>query len=436
MTAVSATAGSTATEDLYLRASSLMPGGVSSPVRSFAKVGLPPFYASRGEGPRIFDRDGRSFIDYILSWGPLALGHAHPGVVDAVTKAAREGLSFGTCTEREVDLAAVITGALPSVELVRFVSSGTEAVMSAVRVARAATGRDLIVKFDGGYHGHADAFLVSAGSGAATLALPDSPGVPAAATLTRVAPFNDLESVEALFAREGDNIACVVVEPVMGNAGLIRPLEGFLAGLRDICTRRGAVLVFDEVMTGFRVAWGGAQVAFSVRPDLTALGKVIGGGMPVAAYGGRAELMELVAPAGPVYQAGTLSGNPLGMAAGLAQLTELAKPGVQEEMAGSAARLADGLAGAAQSAGVAACTASIGSMWGLFFTEGPVRNFGDAKRSETEMFARFHRACFARGVLLAPSPFEAGFVSSVHTDTDIAETLEAASEALEEACAA
>ena len=414
-----------------------MPGGVSSPVRAFRSVGMDPFFAERGAGARIFDEAGRSYLDYVLSWGPLILGHAHPSVVEAVVRAARDGMSFGACHSREVELAERIVEWVPGVESVRFVSSGSEATMSAVRLARAATGRDLILKFEGCYHGHADGFLVAAGSGVATLSLPDSPGVPTAISeLTVVVPFNDLEAVEAAFAAHGPSIAAVIVEPVAGNAGLIPPRSGFLAGLREQCDRGGALLVFDEVMTGFRVARGGAQERYGVAPDITTLGKVVGAGLPVAAYGGSRDLMGRVAPAGPVYQAGTLSGNPLGMAAGLAQLDELERTDPFAELEQRASRLVEGIIRAARSSGAPACGSAIGSMWGVFFAPGPVRNFADAKSVDSDFFAAYYRECHKRGIFFAPSSFEAGFLSTAHTDDDIDKTVAAVGEALKSAVAA
>ncbi len=411
-----------------------MPGGVSSPVRAFGSVGLDPFFASRGVGPRIFDAEGRGYLDYVLSWGPLILGHAHPVVVDAVQRAAADGMSFGACNSREVELAERLAEWVPSVEVVRFVNSGTEATMSAVRLARAATGRDLLLKFEGCYHGHADSFLVAAGSGVATLGLPNSPGVPdAVSALTVTVPYNDLEAVDAAFARHGDRIAATIVEPVAGNAGLIAPRAGFLSGLRERCTQGGALLIFDEVMTGFRVARGGAQERFGIAPDLTTLGKVVGGGLPVAAYGGSRDLMKWVAPAGPMYQAGTLSGNPLGMAAGLAQLDELERLDPFDALETAAADLVEGIVAAARARGVPACGQALGSMWGVYFTEGPVLNFDDAKQVDTEFFAKHYRACLERGLFFAPSAFEAGFVSTAHTSEDIAETVASVGDALDRA---
>ncbi|PYP31995.1 MAG: glutamate-1-semialdehyde-2,1-aminomutase [Gemmatimonadetes bacterium] len=397
-----------------------MPGGVSSPVRAFRAVGGTPFFVTRAAGCRLTDADGKSYVDYVCSWGPLILGHAHPAVLEAVRGAAERGWSYGAPCEGEVRLAEVVCRRMPSIEMVRFVSSGTEATMAAVRVARAATRRDLVLKFEGCYHGHADGFLVRAGSGVATLGLPDSPGVPRAlAELTVTVPFNDAAAVEDVFRRRGAEIAAVIVEPYVGNAGFIAPEPGFHATLRSLCDAGGALLIFDEVMTGFRVAPGGAQARLGVRPDLTTLGKIIGGGMPVGAYGGRAELMRLVAPEGPVYQAGTLAGNPVAMAAGLATLLETERPGFYEALERRTARLVAGIGDAARRHGVPVTAGHAGSMWGAFFTGGPVRNFAEAKRADAGLFARWHRAALERGVYLAPSAFEAGFVSSAHTDADI-----------------
>jgi len=406
--------------ELFDRAKQLMPGGVSSPVRAFRAVGGTPFFVTRAAGCRLTDADGKSYVDYVCSWGPLILGHAHPAVLEAVRGAAERGWSYGAPCEGEVRLAEVVCRRMPSIEMVRFVSSGTEATMAAVRVARAATRRDLVLKFEGCYHGHADGFLVRAGSGVATLGLPDSPGVPRAlAELTVTVPFNDAAAVEDVFRRRGAEIAAVIVEPYVGNAGFIAPEPGFHATLRSLCDAAGALLIFDEVMTGFRVAPGGAQARLSVRPDLTTLGKIIGGGMPVGAYGGRAELMRLVAPEGPVYQAGTLAGNPVAMAAGLATLLETERPGFYEALERRTARLVAGIGDAARRHGVPVTAGHAGSMWGAFFTGGPVRNFAEAKRADAGLFARWHRAALERGVYLAPSAFEAGFVSSAHTDADI-----------------
>jgi len=409
---------------------------VNSPVRAFRAVGGAPFFTRRGRGAYLFDTEGREYIDYVLSWGPLILGHAHPDVIAAVKQAAGAGLSFGTPVEAEVELAEKVVEWFPSIDLVRFVCSGTEATMSALRLARGATGRELMLKFEGCYHGHADSFLVKAGSGVATLGLPDSPGVPPALSrLTLTAPYNDLEAVRVAFDRYPEQIAAVIVEPVVGNSGFIPPVDGFLEGLREVTRGAGALLIFDEVMTGFRVARGGAQERFGIAPDLTTLGKVIGGGLPVAAYGGRRDLMELVSPAGPVYQAGTLSGNPLGMAAGLAQLRVLEREDPYGELERRTGMLVDGILGAAARHGVPATGGHLGSMWGIFFTEGPVRDYGDARRVDTSFFARYFRACLARGIYFAPSAFEAGFLSTAHTEVEIGRTLEAVDEALASACA-
>ena len=417
-------------DNLWKRALAVIPGGVNSPVRSFRGVGSTPFFVERGEGPYICDTEGRRYIDYVLSWGPLILGHAPRVVVEALAAQLARGTSYGAPTEAEVELAERIVRLMPSIEMVRLVNSGTEACMSALRVARAATGRAGLLKFTGCYHGHADPFLVSAGSGVATLGLPDSPGVSAgAADDTLVVPFNDLDAVEAVFKRQGDQIAAVFVEPVIGNSGLIEPMPGFLPGLRDITHRHGALLVFDEVMTGFRVALGGAQARFGVTPDLTTLGKVIGGGLPVGAYGGRRDLMERVAPAGPVYQAGTLSGNPLATAAGNAQLAWLERNDPFERLEQVAKTVAHGIASAARDAGIPAVGAAVGSMFGVFFREGVPRSYEEAKTSDTVAFGRFHRAMLDRGVFLAPSAFEAGFVSTVHGEAEVALTLAAAAEA-------
>jgi glutamate-1-semialdehyde 2,1-aminomutase len=408
-----------------------MPGGVNSPVRAFGSVGGTPRFLERGKGARVFDADGNAYLDYLGSWGPLILGHAHPGVLRAVRAAMARGTSFGASTELEIELAELVCSAVPGVECIRMVNSGTEACMSAVRLARAATGRDRILKFEGGYHGHADGLLLGAGSGVATLGIPGSPGVPKVfAELALQAPYNDLEAVGGLFGRHGDEIACLIVEPVAGNMGCIPPEPGFLEGLRALCDRSGALLVFDEVITGFRVAYGGAQQRYGVTPDLTCLGKVIGGGLPAAAFGGRRDLMEQMAPEGPVYQAGTLSGNPLAMAAGVATLRELGGSGVYERLEGTSRRLAEGLAERGLEAGVEVTTCAVGGMFGFFFHAGPVRSYADAQKSNAESFRRFHRSMLNSGVYLAPSPFESAFVSLAHRRSDVEETLEAAGRAL------
>ncbi len=415
------------------RARTLFPGGVNSPVRAFNGVGGEPFVVERGEGARIWDVDGNEYIDYVLSWGPLVLGHAAPVVLDALRETMARGTSFGIPTGLEITLAELVRERMPHVEMMRFVSSGTEAAMSALRLARAATGRDLLLKFDGCYHGHGDSFLVRAGSGVATLGLPNSPGVPdALAAMTLTSPFNDLPALEATLQSHGDRIAAIFVEPIIGNAGFIAPDPQFLPALRRLATRYGALLVFDEVMTGFRIAFGGAAEYCGVTPDLTTLGKVIGGGLPVAAYGGRADLMEMVAPSGPVYQAGTLSGNPLAMAGGIATLQALT-PTVHEAIAGRTRALVEGLRGIAARRGVPFTADSAGSMFGFFFRAEPVRSFTDAKTADVERFRRFFHAALRRGVYLAPSAFEAGFMSAAHGDAEIALTLERLDDALEEA---
>ncbi|HET9425976.1 MAG TPA: glutamate-1-semialdehyde 2,1-aminomutase [Gemmatimonadaceae bacterium] len=408
--------------DLLRRSAELFPGGVNSPVRAFRGVGGEPFVVESGAGARIRDVDGNEYIDYVLSWGPLILGHAPPAVLDALEETMRSGTSFGIPTELEVRLAELVVQRMPHVEMLRFVSSGTEATMSAIRLARAATGRDAIIKFDGCYHGHGDSFLVRAGSGVATLGLPNSPGVPSAlAAMTLTATFNDLAGVERLL--EQNEVAALIVEPVVGNGGFIAPDPAFLPGLRKLADASGALLIFDEVMTGFRVAYGGARDRFNVVADLTTMGKVIGGGLPVAAYGGRRDLMQMIAPAGPVYQAGTLSGNPLAMAAGIATLTALTRE-LHDRIAARTTRLVQGLRSVAASHDVAFTADSAGSMFGFFFRREPVRSFAQAKESDTTMFSRFFHAALDRGVYLAPSAFEAGFLSAAHSDGDIEATLD------------
>jgi len=433
MAGVAAALDTSRSRELMARARALFPGGVSSPVRAFGGVGGEPFVVERGAGARIWDVDGNEYLDYVLSWGPLVLGHAAPMVLDALRDVMERGTSFGIPTGLEVTLAELVRSRMPHVEMMRFVSSGTEATMSALRVARARTGRDLLLKFDGCYHGHADSFLVRAGSGVATLGLPNSPGVPAAlAALTLTAPFNDVAAVEALMRQHAGAVAAIIVEPVIGNAGFIPPDPAFLPALRRIADEHGALLIFDEVMTGFRIAPGGAAERFGVTADLTTLGKVIGGGLPVAAYGGRRDLMSQVAPDGPVYQAGTLSGNPLAMAAGIATLTALT-PVLHERIAQRTRALVEGLRGIAARQGVPFTADSAGSMFGFFFRAEPVRSFSDARTSDVALFKRFFHAALARGVYLAPSPFEAGFTSAAHGDAEIALTLEKLDAALAEA---
>ncbi len=407
-------------ESLFKAAQRVIPGGVNSPVRAFKGVGGSPFFVARAEGARIVDEDGRAYVDFLGSWGPLILGHAPAVVVEALAETARRGTSYGAPTAQEVEMAERITRAVPSMEMVRLVSSGTEAAMSAIRLARGATGRDLIIKFDGCYHGHADSLLVKAGSGGATFGVPDSSGVPAAlAALTLALPFNDLESVSrALEARRGE-VAAVLVEPVAGNMGVVPPAPGFLAGLRELCTRHGTLLIFDEVITGFRVAFGGAQALYAVRPDLTCLGKIIGGGLPVGAYGGPRDLMSKVAPLGPVYQAGTLSGNPLAVAAGLATLRALEDPVAYDRLERLGARFARGINEAAAAAGIPITVNRVGSMLTAFFSEGPVTDYTSAKRADTARYARFFHGMLEGGVFLAPSQFEAAFVSLAHSEQDL-----------------
>ena len=421
----------TKSRDWFARARELLPGGVNSPVRAFRGVGGEPVFFQSGEGAWLTDVDGNRYVDFVGSWGPLILGHGHPAVVEAVTAAARTGTSFGAPHPAEVELAELVRAAMPSVEKVRMVSSGTEATAAAIRLARGATGRDCILKFEGCYHGAADSFLVKAGSGVETLGLPDSPGVPAAlAALTLTAPFNDLEAAEAVFRSRGKDIAAIIVEPVVGNMGVLVPREGYLQGLQALAARAGALLIFDEVMTGFRLARGGAQALYGVKPDLTTMGKVIGGGLPVGAYGGRRDLMAKIAPEGPIYQAGTLSGNPLAVAAGIACLRELARPGAYERLEATSAALCQGIAAAAREASVPLTLNRVGSMWTAFFTADPVYDYASAKRADTQRFGRFFHALLDRGVYLPPSQFEAAFVSLAHGEAEVRHTLEAVRQAL------
>jgi glutamate-1-semialdehyde 2,1-aminomutase len=423
----------TRSEQLFEEAKTLIPGGVNSPVRAFRGVGGTPRFIDHGAGACVYDVDGNEYIDYVLSWGPLILGHAHPDVVAAISKQAQRGTTFGAPTELESELAKLIIEAMPAVEMVRFVSSGTEAVMSAIRLARAYTGREKIIKFAGCYHGHFDGLLVQAGSGVATLGLPDSPGVPASVTAgTLTAPYNDLDALQMLLEQNPEQVAVIAVEPVVGNMGFVQPQPGFLEGLRRLADQHGALLLFDEVMTGFRVAYNGAQGRYGITPDLTCMGKVIGGGLPAAAYGGRREIMEMVAPAGPMYQAGTLSGNPLAMAAGITTLKAIKQPGVWERLEQITGRLCAGFHEAAQAAGVPIQIGAAGSMWGFFFADQPVTDYTSARRADTARYARFFHAMLQRGVYLAPSQFEAAFVSLAHTDELVERTIAAAAAAFRE----
>jgi glutamate-1-semialdehyde 2,1-aminomutase len=420
-------------EKLFTAAQQVIPGGVNSPVRAFRAVGGQPLFIDRAKGPYIWDADGNRYVDYVLSWGPLILGHANPGVVEALQRVAERGTSYGAPTALETELAELVCELVPSAEQVRFVNSGTEATMSVLRLARAFTGRDKIIKLQGHYHGHADFLLVQAGSGVATLGLPDSPGVPKGATQdTLTAPFNDLVAIETLFNEYGDVVAGIILEPVAGNMGVVPPVEGYLVGLRELCTQHGALLIFDEVMTGFRVSLGGAQEYYGVTPDLTALGKVIGGGLPVGAYAGRREIMQTVAPAGPMYQAGTLSGNPLAMTAGIETLKTLRQPGVFDKLVEGATRLGEGIGAAAEAAGVSIYQTQVGTMFSTFFTDQPVTNWETAAKSDTDTYARFFQAMLKRGVYLAPSQFEAGFFSTAHTAEVVTATIQAAQTAFRE----
>jgi glutamate-1-semialdehyde 2,1-aminomutase len=410
--------------ELFKKAQTLLPGGVDSPVRAFRAVGGQPLFIEKGEGAYLYDVDGNRYVDYVLSWGPLILGHAHPDVVAAVQQAAQHGTSYGAPSPLELELAQMVQQFMPNMEMLRFVNSGTEATMTALRLARAYTRSNKIIKFEGCYHGHADLLLVQAGSGVATLGLPDSPGVPPATVQdTLVARYNDLASVAQLFETYPDEIAAVIIEPVAGNMGVVPPVEGFLQGLREITAQYGALLIFDEVMTGFRVHPGGAQALYDIRPDLTTMGKVIGGGLPVGAYGGKREIMAMIAPLGPVYQAGTLSGNPLAMAAGIATLKVLQTPRLWEQLERASATLAEGIATAAQDAGIPIWQNRVGTMFATFFTKTPVTDWPTAKSSDTEIFGKFFQGMLERGIYLAPSQFEAGFMSAAHGDAEIKTTI-------------
>ncbi|MBS2003328.1 MAG: glutamate-1-semialdehyde 2,1-aminomutase [Cyanobacteria bacterium SZAS LIN-5] len=417
----------TRSQQIFERAKSVIPGGVNSPVRSCKSVGSDPIFMDRADGPHLYDIDGNRYIDYVGSWGPMILGHRHPRVLEAIELTLKQGTSFGAPSRAEVEMAELVCKLMPSVEMVRMVNSGTEATMSAIRLARAFTKRTMIVKFDGCYHGHADSFLVKAGSGLATLGISSSPGAPEEITkLTMSIPFNDVSALKKTFDAHGKEIAAVILEPIVGNAGLILPEENYLSKIRDLCTEHGALLIFDEVMTGFRVALGGAQELYKIKPDLTTLGKIIGGGLPVGAYGGRKDIMEMIAPSGPVYQAGTLSGNPLAMAAGIAQLKTLQAPGTYAHLEQNTQRLADGLKGLSKSIQVV----SVPGMLGVFFSNKPVTDFESAQKCDTEQFAKVWRSLIEKGVYWPPSQFEAAFISLVHTKSDIDATIEAFKEAI------
>ncbi|CAB1055728.1 Glutamate-1-semialdehyde 2,1-aminomutase (EC [Olavius sp. associated proteobacterium Delta 1] len=419
-------------QSLYERALQIIPGGVNSPVRACKSVGADPLFIDRADGCLIYDADGNRFIDYIGSWGPMILGHRHPAVVEAIIAVLGRGTSFGAPTDLEIQLAEMVIDAVASVDVIRMVNSGTEATMSAVRLARGVSGRDLVIKFDGCYHGHADTLLVAAGSGVATLGIPGSPGVPEdVAKHTLSLPFNDIEAVQRVMDEKGDQVACVIIEPVAGNMGLVPPAAGFLESLREVTERYGVILIFDEVMTGFRVAYGGAQTLYGIAPDLTCFGKIIGGGLPVGAYGGKKEIMSQIAPQGSVYQAGTLSGNPIAMIAGIATLEQLKKEGVYESLAEKSSRLAAGLAEAARKSGIAARVDHVGSMLGMFFTERDVTNFEEAKTSDLQRFSAFYQGMRQAGIYLAPSQFEVLFLSAAHTDEHIDATINAAQQVLE-----
>ncbi|MFC1488265.1 glutamate-1-semialdehyde 2,1-aminomutase [Thermodesulfobacteriota bacterium] len=418
---------------LFKQALNVIPGGVNSPVRACKSVGTEPLFIDRAEGCKIYDADNNRFIDYVGSWGPMILGHGHASVIEAISKVLKRGTSFGAPTDLEIELAELIINAVPSMEMVRMVNSGTEATMSAIRLARGVTGRDTIIKFDGCYHGHADALLVAAGSGVATLGIPGSPGVPESFVAhTLSLPYNDIDGVRKVMAERGEQIACIIIEPVAGNMGLVKPVAGFLEVLRELADKYGSLLIFDEVMTGFRLGYGGAQTMFGISPDITCLGKIIGGGLPVGAYGGSRDIMAHIAPQGPVYQAGTLSGNPVAMAAGISTLLELKKPGFYEILDEKSDRLAVGLKKAVQSTGIAASVDRVGSMLGLFFTDREVRNYDDAKTCDLDMFSAYYKGMQDKGVYLAPSQFEAFFVSAAHTREDIDATIKAAEAVLDQ----
>jgi glutamate-1-semialdehyde 2,1-aminomutase len=421
----------TKSQQLYQQALNLIPGGVNSPVRACKSVGAAALFIDRADGSHIFDADGNRFIDYIGSWGPMILGHRHPAVIEAITGVLQRGTSFGAPIDLEIQLAQMVIDAYPSVDMVRMVNSGTEATMSAVRLARAVTNRQIVVKFDGCYHGHADTLLVAAGSGVATLGIPGSPGIPeSVARHTLSLPFNDIDSVQKVMEQQGDNIACIIVEPVAGNMGLVTPKVGFLEALKELSQKYGSILIFDEVMTGFRVARGGAQSLYGISPDLTCFGKIIGGGLPVGAYGGRQDLMDHIAPQGSVYQAGTLSGNPIAMAAGIATLEQISRDGFYESLEEKSQRLAGGLSNAAQNAGVPASVSHIGSMLGMFFTVQDIKNFDDAKTCNLEMFSAFYNGMRTNGVYIAPSQYEVLFVSAAHSSEDIEKTIQVAEKVL------
>ena len=414
---------------LFMQALDIIPGGVNSPVRACKSVGMEPVFIDHADGCMVFDSDGNHFIDYVGSWGPMILGHRHPSVIEAISLALKRGTSFGAPTDLEVKLAKLVIDAVPSMEVVRMVNSGTEAAMSAIRLARGFTGRDTIIKFDGCYHGHADTLLVEAGSGVATLGIPGSPGVPKSFVAhTLSIPYNDIECVKTVMDKQGDKIACIIVEPVAGNMGLVPPVDGFLETLRKLTEKHGSILIFDEVMTGFRVAYGGAQSLYGITPDITCLAKIIGGGLPVGAYGGRREIMEHIAPQGPVYQAGTLSGNPLAMAAGIATLTQLKTPGFYDALDEKGYRLAGGLKKAAERSGIKVALDRVGSMLGLFFTDKPVKNYNGAKTSDLNMYASYYKGMFEKGIYLAPSQFESFFISAAHNTEHIDATIQAAKE--------